>query len=112
MNNERLEVISKLVHFSWPLSDIKPRLNSLGWDFCGQPVELNSSHLREVLCRYLTGELSGEDVAGWASMIEMRDDVEITDDVQKFMHELANPYLEGNLDMVRANAILDEVASR
>lgn len=108
--DERSELLDKLIKFSAPLAEIKLRLYELVWDFDGQPLELGSYHLIGVLRRYLSDELNCEEVTEWANIIEMRDDIEIGNNIGEFMHELANPNLEGHLDKVRANQIIHAIS--
>ena len=108
-SNDRLELLDKLIKFSVPLIEIKRRLHELSWDFDGQPLEMGSCHLIGVLRRYLSDDLNCEEIAEWANLIEMREDIEVDSGICEFMHELANPYLEGDFGKVRANQIIHAI---
>ena len=73
-----------------------------------EQIILNVSHIRSVLKRYLSGDVTAEQVLDWADFIEMRDDIDYSDPaVNQAIYVLATPELEGELTPASAEAILN-----
>lgn len=85
-------------------------LSDYEWDFEGEPAVLNQNILKDVLVRFVAGNLDREMVYKWADFLELRDDVAYPDHAEELiggiMHELANPQLEGELTKDRAAILL------
>jgi hypothetical protein len=102
----RLSVIRDLLEISRPLAEISAQLSTLDWDYEGDGEKLTRYHLASALQRYLDNSLSASDIEAWANLIEFREDVSFEEDhyqqIEKVLHELANPLLTQPLDLDRA----------
>jgi hypothetical protein len=62
----------------------------------------HSEHIRDVLLRFSSGELSADIVCDWASTVEMRDDIEYdakySDEIADALRELSDPVFSAPLD--------------
>lgn len=98
---EYYNAIRQLIELKKPSSELRPLLPWAG-ELCRSPsIELSRSHIANVLQRYLADELSAEDVADWAELLELRDGLCFEpghdETLIQAIHELANPLLEGLL---------------
>lgn len=91
------------------LSSIKD-LAQYPWDFDGVPAVLDKSILKQILSRYIAGQMSQTLVYEWAEFLELREDVEYPENehhaIESILHEFANPDLEGELTLARAQFLL------
>jgi len=105
----RLVWVRELLEASRPLPDLARDLASVPWDFEGAGLKLEAVHVRNILRRYLEGDLSAEQVETWANLVEGRDDVVCEgapSGVVEALHELANPLLSRPLTSLSARALL------
>lgn len=106
----RHTVLRSLAEFSRSLNELRDLLGLLEWDFDDLPFVMKRLHLHGVLERYLSGNLSSQDVEDWANLVEGREDVvfesgdaELLDEI---VYELANPRLTKQLSDQRAKEII------
>ncbi|MBA5636082.1 hypothetical protein H3H37_03340 [Duganella sp. LX20W] len=115
VENERLELVRRLLACAQPLHATLSALSAIGWDYEGLPVLLTEEHIAAVLRRFLTGNLSAMDVETWANGVEGRDDIATAPASEhrmtEIVHELANPALHHPLAPARARALLAELAA-
>lgn len=115
VENERLELVQRLLACAMPLQSTLSALGAMDWDYDGLPVQLTAEQIAAVLRRYLAGRLSRTDIETWANGVEGRDDIATDPAVEHqltgIMHELANPALSQPLDHARATALLTELAA-
>jgi hypothetical protein len=99
---DRHQIIHSLVRFDLPLEALRALLSGLEWDWPDAPLAVvRRENILSVLRRWQAGELTKEDVEEWASLVEVRDDLDHnTADpaVADTLFDLANPLLEGTLD--------------
>jgi len=103
---KRTHLLKVLVAPIRPLADIVSELHTLPWDCEHELVTLDSSHVANVLTRFMSGEFSAADVETWADAVEGRADLafrpaELIDAIFK----LANPDIEGPLTLERTAEI-------
>lgn len=97
---ERAELVTRLVR-SGPLppADLQ-RLHSFGWDSDKTLVVLTTGDARAVLGRYVSGDLSVDDLVEWANQIEAREDIGFETGheqaLDNLIFELANPTLHAD----------------
>ena len=107
---QRLAVIGDLLQLARPLDEIAKRLAAIDWDFEGEGVALQRQHLRTMLHRFLENLITTADIEAWANLVEGREDVYFSADgeeqIEKVLHELANPLLTQPLDRNRARELL------
>lgn len=116
VENERLELVRRLLACALPLETTLSALSAMGWDYDGLPVLLTEEHIAAVLRRFLAGSLSAIDVETWANGVEGRDDIASTPASARrttaIIDELANPALHQPLAPARASALLAELAAK
>ncbi|HJV00279.1 MAG TPA: hypothetical protein VJ752_07000 [Burkholderiaceae bacterium] len=115
VENERLELVRRLLACAQPLQATLSTLAAMGWDYDGLPVLLTENHIAAVLRRFLAGGLSPMEVDTWANAVEGRDDIAAASAsehrISAVIHELANPALYQPLTPARASALLVELAA-
>lgn len=108
--SQRITLINKIVKAESGFHEAMKELSRYGWDFNGTPSLLDDRTVKEVLSRYLNGELLERDIYAWADFLELRDDVDYTgskiDALSEVMHKLANPDIEGKLTVERAKSFM------
>lgn len=96
-----MKVLSDLVGFSEPLSNISNELSKLDWEYEGEPFIIRAIQIIEVLQRYVSGEIESIEIEEWANLIECREDIEFEKDkrnmLENAIYQLANPVLEGDI---------------
>lgn len=71
----RIEVLQQLLEFTRDPADCARDLATFPWD--SPPlVVLERRHVHRVLERFLSSDLSAEQVQSWADAIELRDDID------------------------------------
>ncbi len=105
----RHTALQSLVEFSRSLKELRDLLGLLEWDFADSPLVMKRSHFHDVLERYLSGNLSSQDVEDWANLVEGREDrvfgSEDSELLGEIVYELANPRLTEQLSGQRAKEI-------
>jgi hypothetical protein len=92
----REEALRALVQFDQPLTAIADALRQFTWDRSGDPVvQLSTDNVSSVLRRYVGGELTAEELEGWANLLECREDIDAQPVAADAVFELANPVLQG-----------------
>ena len=102
----RERVLHALLACQQPLEKVLSDLARFGWDAERAVVSLNARHVVDVLQRFVRGDVSAQEIEDWANAIEGRDDI-ATDEsasgvLAEAMFALANPALQGVLDVVSA----------
>lgn len=98
---DRLTCLRRLVQFTAPVEETIRDLSAFPWDSDEELVTLTTSHVADVLRRFLRNDLTAKQVEEWAEALEVRDDVHFdeqpNEQVLEAVHFLANPYLVGEL---------------
>jgi hypothetical protein len=103
------DALIDLVELRVPVADARARLRPFSPD-ADPVVDLGRDHLLAVLRRFDRGELSSDEVVGWAESVHLRDDIgrpgHDEDLLNEMLLELSNPDLFGATadisDQVRA----------
>ena len=110
------EALRMLVECSAPLEQIKAELGKHPFDTDECLFVITPAHMSDILERFLSGELSAEQVGDWANLIEMRDGLEFADGEdgpsRGCLHELANPLLTEPLSQKSAVRMRDALATQ
>jgi hypothetical protein len=92
---DRASLLQRLVRYELPIEDTIAMLRAYGWDADDELVVLTSGDALQILDRYLGGELTSKQVAYWAELLEMRDDVGFEErqsaELRRLIFVLANP---------------------
>ena len=94
--NSRKEILEKLARFDEPSAPLIEALRAMGWDWSEEPLlVLTAEHFLSVMDRFLSGQLSAEQIEQWAENLEHRDDVGFAPPREELLDEilfcLANP---------------------
>jgi hypothetical protein len=113
---DRLEIVRALIEMQTPMQESIDKLATLEWNYDGDGIELNRTHLINVLNKFLSNKLSDSDVEKWANAIESREDIRFESGnerkIEEVIYELANPILTFPLDIPRARFLLDALAGK
>ncbi|WP_428637243.1 hypothetical protein [Shewanella sp.] len=111
--NKRLETLKSLVSFSKPLDELSSNLSEFSWDCDREPLVVTSSQIAEVLMRYISGEIDAGELEQWANMLECREDIEFEENneeqLENVIYSLANPELEGEINIDLCNQFLKDL---
>jgi len=113
-NLKRQLMLEKLIDYSLSLDELALGLREFEWDAPETLVRLRPSHLINVLRRFIDLNISSDDVRNWAELLEVREDIEISDDesiVWDTVFELATPILFGELSIDRAETLISKLSS-
>lgn len=112
-NHDRISLLKKFVNVEADLRTLEKQITAFGWDYDGDPMILDRNHLKTILSNYLQGKMTGDDVVFWAEFLELRDDIDYSLDkgktIASIVHCLANPDLEGELTIQKANELLADL---
>jgi hypothetical protein len=93
----RADVLRKLLECSSPLEEIAAELRNFPSDSEERVFVVTAAHLRIILDRFLSGDLTAQQVERWANLIECREDIEFEGgrfgEPREVLNELANPLL-------------------
>lgn len=103
----RSQLLRRIVEGEFPTVETLEALKSLPTEN-GVTVTLQRRHVCRLLVRYIEGQVSGDEVAGWAKVLDDAADVVREDGVVGHtLFFLANPLLEGELTQTSAREFLD-----
>ncbi len=107
--NDRTEALKALLSLNKPIEEVTATLSKYDWD-SNELVVIEIDHIRQVLKRYISGELNEAIIENWANVIECRDDIGLSGEaevvIEELIHELANPDLTQKLTPERAQALV------
>jgi hypothetical protein len=94
----RKAALEDLTRLRGSVEEARQRLRSFGWDSAPNLVTLSPATVIDVLGRYLSGDLTAEQIEQWADAIEVRVDIAfppLFETVMKeLFFELAHPEIE------------------
>jgi len=104
----RTEVLNDLLERRRPLPELSDDLSRFSWNSDEALVRLSKANVASVLQEYLRGEVSIEDIAGWASLIECRDDIDY-EELADIVFQLATPEIHDTFNETVAAKIIDDM---
>ena len=108
----RFDVVNDLLSFRGQIGSIKKALSKFDWDLSEPLVTLNKEHIMSCLARVLNNEISLADLEEWANILELRDDIDFSDEILKqIVFELANPALSGDYSYAEIKEIYTKLKS-
>ncbi len=91
----RALALDDLIHLRCSVEDAVSRLRGFDWDAAPDLATLTPAAAVDVLNRYVSGEVTAEEVGKWANAIEGRDDIAYPPPFEPVLNalifELANP---------------------
>ena len=104
------QTLHKLMDYSDDIAFLSQELKQYGRDFETSIAILTSSHLKNILTRYLSDLLTNENLENWANAIEGREDIAyasgIETQIERAIHQLANPLLTQPITHHTATSIM------
>ncbi|MQX19873.1 hypothetical protein GHJ84_02365 [Sinorhizobium meliloti] len=105
---DRRAALSSLIKFDKPLEELRAALAAFDWD--SEPViTLSRVDIAAMLRRFTSGEIDARTVEAWADAIEGREDIRFEsgheDVIASAIHDLANPTLQGQLNVIAPNVL-------
>lgn len=104
----RKKILQDLVEFRKPPSEMYAVLSIFEWDSDEELIQMERRHIAVVLQKYISGEISSEEIEDWANLIEGRDDVDYAE-VAEILHILANPAITHQLTPSVAASLVDKL---
>jgi hypothetical protein len=77
MTLDRRPLLCALIAYELPIEPVLAQLSAHGWDIDEPLVTLGADDVVRVLDRYLEGQLTSQQVAEWADLVECREDIEL-----------------------------------
>lgn len=87
-----------LMAYALPIEPTLATLASFGWDIEVPLVSLSTDAVAQVFERYLSGQLTSEQLTDWADLIECREDIFLPTEpvnLSEWIFRLGNPNLHG-----------------
>lgn len=106
--SKRKKILQDLVEFRKQPSEMRTALATFEWDFDEELIQMERQHIVVALQRYISGEISSEDIEDWANLIECRDDVNYAE-VAEVLHILATPAITHKLTPSVAASLADKL---
>jgi hypothetical protein len=82
---------------------ILAELRAHGWDAPAPLATLTKADIISILDRYLSGDLTPQQVTDWADLVECREDIELPEagavSISEAVFQLANPNLRGEITL-------------
>lgn len=114
MNEKRIALLNHVLKAEIGFQDSIKELSLYDWDYVGSPAILDKGIIKDILTRYIAGQLDTAAIYEWADFIELREDIDYPEQedaiISEILHILANPALEGELTRERAEFLLSGVA--
>ena len=112
----RQNTLKNLVEFSKPIVELSNDLSKLTWDYEGELFTIFAYQILEVLNRYISGNLSSEEIENWANLIESREDIEFEKTkstlLENIIYQLANPILEGEITLNQCKEMISKIETK
>ncbi len=107
------DLLLNLISFSGSVSELTDRLSAVSWDQPEELITLNFFHVKKSIERFLNDEINSDELEAWANLIEAREDIGLEDArVEEAIYRLANPALEGAVNVYNCNEILALAAEK
>lgn len=99
----RVEDLIALAEVRGNIGDLVARVGVLPWDSNDELVFLQSSHICNALCLFMSGAITAGEVQSWANALECREDIGFSPNCEAVLFELANPVLTQPLSIASAS---------
>lgn len=96
---DRTSLLERIIRFEAPIEDTVAMLAAYGWASDRELVRLGPGDVIAILDRFLEGELTDRQVAYWAELLELREDVGYdpawSESLRRAVGQLASPEVHG-----------------
>lgn len=107
---DRGSIIRDLLSLKGDLRELKNELSGYSWDSDIQYGSLDRKVFLLALEKAYQHQISHHDLAYWAELIELRDDIEIPDsEIKQALHEMATPELYGEITEIKVADLLQQL---
>jgi hypothetical protein len=97
----REQLLQQLAEYRLPIEPTLAALREYPWDSDVPLFTVTREHIRTMLRRYLSGELTADQLTDWADLLECRDDITYEpasyEPLRQVIFELANPNLNAEI---------------
>jgi len=112
---ERAELIREIARYEADVSSAMSKIQKYPWDCDSDLYTLTRVDVLKVLERYLGDEISSEELQGWASFLECREDIGYQVDAQEILDKvifwLANPEINYTINKELVKNLKNQVWS-
>jgi hypothetical protein len=109
MARDRTSAVRALIAYEQPIEPILSDLRAYGWDAPEPLATLTKADIISILDRYISGNLTSQQVTDWADLVECREDIALPEadelSISEVVFQLANPDLHGGLTLQVAEKI-------
>lgn len=99
--DKRKQLLEDIVLYRGNIEQSIKELQSYSWDYEGETVLIEKGVLKNILQRFVNGDLTVSDIYTWADFLELREDIDYQKHedslLSNIIYRLANPDLEGKL---------------
>jgi hypothetical protein len=93
----RAEALKQIITFGADKEAAYSELVKFGYDSDFECFVVSKSILQNVLAKYLSDEITADDLEEWANFVECRDDLD-HEVIEGYIYAIANPYLIDDID--------------
>lgn len=111
MLRSRALILADIVQIKSDLNNLKTEINKYPWDSEKALVFISKEDFTYIFNRALASEITFDTVEEWANIIECRDDIAYESQMLKnLIFELANPYLNGEINKAKLEEIVNRLS--
>ena len=109
MTLDRTAALRALIAYEQPIEPTLSNLRAYGWDAPEPLATLTKADIISILDRYISGNLTSQQVTDWADLVECREDIALSEtdesSISDVVFQLANPNLRGEITLQMAKKI-------
>lgn len=110
MIRDRASILTNVIQIKSDLNRLKTELDYYPWDSNELLVTISKEDFAQVFSRAISGEVTFTQLEDWANILEGRDDIDFeVSQMEDLIFELANPYLNGEINKARLEEIVNEL---
>jgi len=101
----RQQALQQIIAFGEQREAAVTALTKFGWDPSFEVISIDSHALIVVLTKYMSDEISADDLELWANFIECRDELDYSA-IDGYIYALADPELMGDISPITIKKML------
>lgn len=110
---DRSALIKEIAQIGANYCEYKREIQKYPWDCENELYLLTKTDVLSVFSRFLSGELSSDDLENWANFLECRDDLgfeaKYEDELSEIVFLIANPDINYSIDVELIHRLKDKV---